>query len=67
MRAYLLAWDAKHFSLSLIKGSPMFVYFAEENARLLTGKKIYSIFQEPCQEVVEFIGSYGIFTGAGRF
>ena len=45
----------------------MFVYFAEESARLLTGKKIYSIFQEPCQEVAEFIGSYGIFTEAGRF
>ena len=41
----------------------MFAYFAEANARLLTGKKIYSIFQGPCQEVVEFIGSDEIFAG----
>jgi hypothetical protein len=29
MRAYLLAWDGKHFLLSFIKESPMFVSFAD--------------------------------------
>jgi hypothetical protein len=36
MRANLLAWDGKHFPLSLIKGSPMFNYLASWGIGSLT-------------------------------